>query len=118
MKKNGMIEYKNNFITKLRSFFKRFFGEKGYKGVQEELVNEIDIRKPQMQSDFIDSIRYDTMAVNFVIKQKNFLEEIKGNKEALNMLSIDRLRKLEKYYDSVIAENEKIIKKLEQQNNE
>ena len=43
---------------------------------------------------------------------ENFLEEIKGNEEALNMLSIDRLKKLEKYYDSVIEENEKKIKKL------
>ena len=28
------------------------------------------------------------------------------------MLSIDRLKKLEEYYDGVIAENEKKIKKL------
>ena len=30
----------------------------------------------------------------------------------LNMLSIDRLKKLEKYYDEVIMENDAKIKKL------
>ena len=30
----------------------------------------------------------------------------------LNMLSIDRLKKLEKYYDEVIKENDTKIKKL------
>lgn len=42
----------------------------------------------------------------------NFLKEIEGNEEKLNMLSIDRLKKLEKYYDNIIAENDKKIKKL------
>ena len=114
MNNNGMIEYKESFITKIKNFFKRLFGqsEKQYNYVQEESVNKITEEKQEIQSDFIDNIKVDTKAVNSVIEKKNFLEEIKGNEEALNMLSIDRLKKLEKYYDSVIAENEKKIKKL------
>lgn len=46
------------------------------------------------------------------MKKDNFLKEIEGNPEKLNMLSIDRLKKLEKYYDSVIEENDRKIKKL------
>ena len=69
-------------------------------------------KKSERLSDFIDNIKIDTKVVDSVIDKKNFLEEIKGNEEVLNMLSIDRLKKLEKYYDSVIAENEKKIKKL------
>jgi len=34
-----------------------------------------------------------------------------SNEEALNNLSIDRLRKLEKYYDNVIKENEEKMKR-------
>jgi len=114
MNNNGMIEYKESFITKIKNFFKRLFGksEKQYNYVQEESVNKITEEKQEIQSDFIDNIKVDTKAVNSVIEKKNFLEEIKGNEEALNMLSIDRLKKLEKYYDSVIVENEKKIKKL------
>ena len=73
---------------------------------------EIAEEKNESQSDFIDNIKIDTKVVNSVTDKKNFLEEIKGNEEVLNMLSMDRLKKLEKYYDSVIAENEKKIRKL------
>ena len=41
-----------------------------------------------------------------------FLKEIDGNKEMLNMLSIERLKILEKYYDNIIEENNKKIKRL------
>jgi hypothetical protein len=41
-----------------------------------------------------------------------FLKEIDGNKEMLNMLSIERLKRLEKYYDNIIEENNKKIKRL------
>lgn len=114
MNNNGMIEYKKSFITKIKNFFKRLFGksEEKYNYIQEEPVNEITEEKQERQSNFIDNIKVNTKEVNSVIDKKNFLEEIKGNEKTLNMLSIDKLKKLEKYYDSVIAENEKKIKKL------
>ena len=114
MNNNGIIEYKENFITKIKKFFKKLFErkEEQYNYVQQEPVNEIAEEKNESQSDFIDNIKVDTKVVNSVTDKKNFLEEIKGNEEVLNMLSMDRLKKLEKYYDSVIAENEKKIRKL------
>lgn len=114
MNNNGIIEYKESFITKIKKIFKRLFGKKEeqYNYVQQETVNEIEEEKKERQSDFVDNIKIDAKAVNSVIEKKNFLEEIKGNEEVLNMLSIDRLKQLEKYYDSVIAENEKKIRNL------
>ena len=114
MNNNGMIEYKESFITKIKNFFKRLFGQskKQYNHIQEEPVNEIIEEKQEIQSDFIDNIKVDTKSVNSEVEKDDFLEKIKGNEEALNMLSIDRLRKLEKYYDSVIEEKEKKLKKL------
>ena len=114
MNNNGMIEYKENFMTRIKKIFKKMLGKKEeqYNYVQQEPVNEIAEEKSERLSDFIDNIKIDTKVVDSVIDKKNFLEEIKGNEEVLNMLSIDRLKKLEKYYDSVIAENEKKIKKL------
>ena len=113
MNKNEMIEYTESFITKMRKFFKRLFEkrERQYNYGHQEPAYELAEEK-ERKSDFIGNIKVDTKAVNSVIDKKNFLEEIKGNEEALNMLSIDRLKKLEKYYDSVIEENEKKIKKL------
>ncbi len=114
MNNNGMIEYKESFITKIKKFFKILFGKKEEQDnyVKQENVNEISEEKNERLNDFIDNIKIDIKGVDSVIDKKNFLEEIKGNEELLNMLSIDRLKKLEKYYDSVIAENDKKIRKL------
>ena len=114
MNNNGIIKYKESFITKIKKFFKKLFErkEEQYNYVQQEPVNEIAEEKNERQSDFIDNIKVDTKVANSVTDKKNFLEEIKGNEEVLNMLSIDRLKKLERYYDSVFIENEKKIKKL------
>lgn len=117
MNNNGMIKYKESFIIQIKKFFKKLFGKKEeqYNYCQQEPVNEIAKEKTERQSDFTYNIKVDTKTVNSVIDKKNFIEKIKGNEEVLNMLSIDRLKKLEKYYDSVIAENEKKIRKLKAQ---
>lgn len=114
MSNNEMIEYKDSFTTKIKNFFKRLFGqsEKKSKYNHEKSKNQITEEKQEIQSDFFDSLKVDTKFVNAVIDKKIFLDEITGNEEALNLLSIDRLKKLEKYYDSVIEENDKKIKKL------
>lgn len=114
MNNNGMIEYKENFIIKIKKIFKKMFERKKekYDYIQQEPVNEIKEEKNERQSDFIDNIKVDIKAGNSATEKKIFLEEMKGNEEALNMLSIDRLKRLEKYYDSVIAENEREIRKL------
>ena len=114
MNNNEMIEYKESIISKIKNFFKKFFRKKEVDNyyLQNESIKEIKQEKNNFQNNFIDDIKVNTTATNGVIKRNKFLKEIDGNKEALNMLSIDRLKKLEKYYDGVIAENEKKIKKL------
>ena len=115
MNNNGLIEYKENFITKIKNFFKRLFGKDNiqYDNIQEvpnNTANEFD--NVEKKDKFVTELKVDSREVNNVVKKDNFLKEIEGNPEKLNMLSIDRLKKLEQYYDSVIAENEKKIKKL------
>ena len=66
----------------------------------------------EKQDMFINNLKIDKKNVDLVIEKKNFLEEINGNEEALNMLSIDRLKKLEEYYDEKIKQNNEKIKKL------
>ena len=112
---NEMIEYKESFITKIRKFFKKLFGrtiekENDLQQISTEKTNEV--KQDIKQNRFINEIKVDTKEVDKVIKKDNFLKEIDGNEEALNMLSIERLKKLEEYYDDIISENEKKIKKL------
>jgi len=114
MKEKGMIEYKENFITRIVNFFKRTFGrnkiESAY--IQKDNVAEIAKEEKEENKDFVNSIKVDAETVNPTMEKEMFLEKIKGNEELLNMLSIDRLKRLEKYYDGVIAENDEKIKKL------
>lgn len=118
MNNNGMIEYKEGFISKIKNFFKRLFGkqEDQYNYIEEQPISKIKEESKEKQDNFINDIKVDTKVVDKVSQKRNFLEEIDGNEEALNMLSIERLQKLEKYYDSIIEQNNEKIRKLKAAN--
>lgn len=101
MSNNGNIEYKENFISKVKKIFTR--DEEQHNSIRERNVKE----NKKKQDSFANEIKVDTL-----IKKNDFLKEIEGNEEGLNMLSIDRLEKLEKYYDDIIEQNNKKIKRL------
>lgn len=107
MNNNGMIEYKEGIISKIKNFFKKLFENQ-----EKQHINEIKKKKEEKQESFINEIKVDGKVVDSVIERKNFLKEIDGNEEALNMLSIDRLKKLEEYYNNIIEQNNVKIKKL------
>ena len=104
MSNNYIIKYEKSFIAKIKNFFRRLFGK-------HKVQSDTKIKEEKQYSFFYD-IKVDAKATNSIIEKKSFLEEIDGNEEALKMLSIDRLKKLEKYYDGVIEQNNKIIEKL------
>ncbi len=111
MENKQLVEYKEGFISKVRKFFKNLFrkNKHDYSYTQEvNSVNNQAINKTN-EDRFLNDIKVDNNIVSKEINLKKFLQEIDGNKEALNKLSIDRLKKLEKYYDNVIKENEKKI---------
>ena len=111
MSNKGIIVYKESFLSKIINFFKNLFGKKEEQyNTSNENIKKLE--QEEKQDKFINEIKIDTKVIDAVSNKENFLKETNGNTEALNMLSIDRLRKLEKYYDSVIEQNEKKIKKL------
>lgn len=115
MNNNGLLEYKEGIMTKIKNFFKRLFIKKDnkYNNIQEICnQNMSGFINEEKKDNFITELSVDNKKINSVVKKYNFLEEIEGNEEKLNMLSIDRLKKLEKYYDNIIAENDSKIKKL------
>lgn len=69
------------------------------------------------KNDFVGEIKIDANVANKVIERNRFLKQIDGNEAILNMLSIDRLTKLEKYYDNIIKQNEQKIKRLKGSSN-
>lgn len=113
MNNKGMIEYKESFISKIKNFLKRIFGKQKEQCNYVQEISDNDIKEIK-QEKFVNEIKVDTKVVDAAYKKEKFLKEIEGNVEALNMLAIDKLRKLEKYYDNIIEQNENKIKKLKE----
>ncbi|MBR2587772.1 MAG: hypothetical protein IKD77_01020 [Bacilli bacterium] len=112
MNQNGLIVYRESFVSRLRNFFRSFFGRRR---VQQKYMRRETIYGTQLEADNIQNNYWNDSKTNnksTEYERKNFLKEIEENNGALNMLSTSILRKLEKYYESVIERNNKKIKKL------
>lgn len=114
MENKGLIEYKPNLITKIKQFFKNLFSKKNV--ALEE--NSVNIKNDIKERNFSEEIKVNNIDVsntvnniNKEIEKEKFLSEIEGNREALNKLTIEQLKRLDKYYDTIIAENKLKIKK-------
>ena len=100
-----MVVYKEGFAAKIIRFFRNLFKPQD---------NYIVIHQENSSKDqFMDEIKVDKNIVNNSLMKADFLREINGNRKALNLLSIDRLKMLEQYYDNIIEEKESAIKKLQ-----
>ena len=113
MNNKSLIEYKPSLISKIKMFFKSLFGKKDIIIPEDKtVVNNVK------EKSFLDDIKIDNVDVNNTVEKINkenerekFLEMIEGNREALNKLSIAQLKKLDKYYDKIIEENQLKIQK-------
>lgn len=115
----SIVVYKEGIFTKIGKIIKRLFtANKNEKNINEELeqkTNEQDtIKNEQINKSFLEKVKIDDSEMINVVKKKEFFDEINGNAQALNMLSIDRLEKLEKYYDEIIRQNNEKIKRLKE----
>jgi len=114
MKNQSLIVVENNIFSKIKKFFynlkDRFFKHK-------EIVNEVNAERDiaenqEVENKFREDIRIELKPSNNPKNKKDFLSEINGSIEKLELLSTDRLRILEKFYDGVIAKNKMVISKL------
>lgn len=116
MDNKGLIEYKPNLITKIKKFFKNLFSKKNV--ALEE--NSVEIKSNIEEKNFIEEIKIQNIDVSNTVnkiskeaEREKFLDEIDGNREALNKLTIEQLKRLDKYYDAIIEENKLKIKKAQ-----
>ena len=83
---------------------------------QEEIqINTTILATPETIRDRIsNNIGNNTFDIEDVENQKKeFVEQFENNVEKLRLLSMDRLIKLEEYYDNIIKENQEIIESYE-----
>lgn len=116
MKNQSLIIVEKGFFMKIKNFFynikeKIFFGNKANSNndiVNEQIVDKIE----EKENKFKEYVKIDLKLSDNYQSKKEFLAEMNGNIEKLELLSIDRLIKLEKYYDDIIAKNNVVINKL------
>lgn len=132
MDNKQMIPVKENSILyKIKRFFKSLFRFKKQLNNEEEIAynKENIIEDNQEENNEIninilatpDTIRgrmevQETLDNNKPESSKSemqkFLEELDGNKEKLELLSIDRLKRLDSYYLEIIKQNNDTINSM------
>lgn len=108
MKNKSIIVYREKFKSKILNFLKKFFNKLEQ---NDKDIAYIDKTREQ-HGDFVDQLKIDKDITNVPYEKEKFLEEMMNDVKSLSLLSIDRLRQIEKYYDSLIKKNAMIIKKL------
>ena len=111
MNNDGLIGYKKSSISKIKNSLKKTLKKNEDNYIQEESAIELK-KNDNLRNNFINNLKVDAKVTNAVIEKRKFLEKINGNEETLKMLSIDRLKKLEKYYNNIIEQNNKKIRNL------
>lgn len=113
MNNNLPIKRENSVILKIKNFFRRVFGKKepietiNYKDEKINISNQQD--KQHFGEDIKISVSNDYLNE---IKRNDFVDEIEKNPDLLYNLSIDRLKKLENYYDDLIMKDKEELTKL------
>ncbi len=115
MKQNKVpVIYKDNFISKIKNFFKNLFYNTKQSGNENEIIERKTEEKEQ-RLDFIDELKIDSDSFDKIPYEKEkFLNKIVNDDNYLNALSIDRLKVIEKYYGELIKKNAMVINKLKQ----
>lgn len=107
METNLPIKKKDRFIDKIKNFFKYFF-RKNYDNTNDVIKNPIqeDIKlESREKNDFQDNIKVEVKDEYIKqIKKEEFLSEIERDPTLLYELPIEKIEKIEKYYDELIAE--------------
>lgn len=118
--KNEIIKYKENkFIIKIKQTIYRIVQKIWRKSKEnnnkEDMTREkiSNIKEKKDTINFVTNIQVDRKIINNVVEKKEFLREIDNNPEIIKKLTIGRLLILEKYYNDIIINNEKILQKLQ-----
>ena len=116
MNTNLPMKKKNGFIDKIKNFFKKLFNKKDNNNNLEQTSNLIEDEikvEYNTKSNFQDSIKVEVKdEYSNNLKREEFLKEVESNPSLLYELPIDKLEKLEKYYDESIAKYVEKLSKL------
>ena len=115
MNSNLPVRKGNSFFAKIKNFFRKIFLKDKIENHYEE-KNEVqskieknDIRKNQFQESIKVGTNNDYIKE---IKREEFLDNLESNPKLLYDLPIEKLEKLENYYEESIKKQEEKLAKI------
>ena len=114
LSKELMVPQKDNIFTKIKKFFSKLFSN-----YSDNLENRSNVENTQVDkvdnTAFTEGIKKNISDENVfdTLNKDNFVEEVEKNEGILEMLSLDRLKKLEKYYEERVNSKKEYLKKLQ-----
>lgn len=110
MEKRMISMEKQSVFVKIKNFFYNMFHK-----TKEENVNIQNFSEKEIdESNFSEDIKVDLdfSEITKGIEIEEFLKKIKEDDAVLEDLSIDRLKKLEKFYEDRVNKKKDILRKL------
>ena len=120
MKNNEIIKVnENSLLYKLKRIFLNLKDKLfGVKNNQENANSVYENNRNSEKDEFCEKIKIEENQIdNTIFEKEEFIKSLDGNIEALSMLSIERLEKLDEYYQSIIDKNEEVIRRLKMEKN-
>lgn len=114
MNNNLPIKKENSIIFKIKTFFRKIFNKEDFTYKINNLDSESkNISDDKMEGNFGDNLKVE-VSNEYVkeLKKNDFIDEIEKNPDLLYNLSIDRLKKLEDYYDELIEKDKEILSNI------
>lgn len=114
MKNNELLPTikKDSIFTKIKKFLMKLFGkEKTFE--EDNLKNNNTIIEEK--NNFVENIKLSQNELNTIQNKKEkdeFIKQLENDTSLLENLSIDRLEKLNNYYDELIEKEKMKLKKL------
>lgn len=113
MRNNLPIKEDNSFFGKIKNFFRKLF----YRNRRESSVDNIVTEQPQIKKQdntaFQESIKVEVKN-DYVteMKREEFLDNLEKNPKLLYEVSVEKLEKLENYYNESIKKQEEKLAKI------
>lgn len=113
MKNNLPIQEDNSFFRKIKNFFRKLFYRKPVENSVDSMIAEQTQIKKENNTAFQESVKVEVKN-NYLteMKREEFLDDLEKNPKLLYELPIEKLEKLEDYYNESIKKQEAKLAKI------
>lgn len=113
MKNNLPMKEDNSFLKKIKNFFRELFYRKPVENSLDNVIVEQTPIKKENNTAFKESVKVEVKNdYSTEMKREKFLDDLERNPKLLYELPIEKLEKLEDYYNESIKKQEAKLAKI------